>query len=545
MIFDRRCVITSLILICLFSTILPAAEQTDAQAPTEASSQKILREARDAFIADDSLANVHPRVRQFIYMREGINYTPLLHIAIAMAEVNDPQTTDTIDRIKSLDLRAFVFTQVASVEIERGRKKDAEKTLDRAITLIKGKDIDDRSAKGLWPHVLGRFLWIHGDVESAKAAANKAGCPWESLDNEERQFQLARFHVSRGEIEKARLALRALPPDTFTSRKAQQSLRNDSGAGLYYWSSRPDASLTAEHVLLEWLHNGDRPDWVEQVLPHLPKNDIQKVSCYMTLATRYHAMSDTRKAARALAKAGSLTKSFKNKKIRQALNTDLLLTRLQIEGQTAVQAIKESGVLEKSRDKPWAIALTHKLLAADELQLALDFSKGKELGVHTRGLFAIALTKAGRHEEAMAHVKSATGPLEAPKMLLGIAMQLSNNGESNRAKTTIIDAIKKARKVSATNAWFPEENEVRHQDKWFVLDGLFGQAVNMGFVEHALQHFQVGDASIRNLARQFGMQNDSTNVYNWIKELDRKANSDGCRCFALLGLAEGLLSQSK
>ena len=87
------------------------------------------------------------------------------------------------------DVRAFVFTQVVLAQAKAGQKENAERGVRKAVACIKREDVK-QSAQALWPHAAAVLLWIHGNVKKAEKAAGELGCPWDSLEKEERQFQL-------------------------------------------------------------------------------------------------------------------------------------------------------------------------------------------------------------------------------------------------------------------------------------------------------------------------------------------------------------------
>ena len=515
----------------------------EEQRAKQADLRKVLIEARDAYVKDGVGKKVSPRTLRYIYMREGINHSPLLPIAVALAGLDDPQAVATAQLIESPPWRAFALIRVTMAQVENERIKTAKQTLAKAIDVIGADAFSKQAAEQLWPKVAGALLWIHGDIESAKAACAKLGCPWDSLDKEERQFELAKYHVSRGKIEKARQALGVLPADTFKNRKAAQSLQNDDGAGLYLWVQQPNSAYTAEHVLLEWLHGSGELASIEKLFQKLPDDDMRKLCGYLRLAKQYHHLGDAAQSAKALKQATLLKDAHKNRAIREAVEADLLLARLHIEGKTAARAIRDSGILTKHKDKPWIGVLFRPLLAAGELEMVEKLMKGRKLDGVTRSYLAIAMTKAGRLDDALAQAKQLDTPLGEPSLLMGVALQQNEDGDSDGAKRTWLDAVKKADKVRATNNWFPPQGQVRHQDKWRVMGRILTAGVQMGFAKESLEQFNGHNASIRLLAQALGGQDGEVQLRQWIKSFDESARSEGARCYALLGLAEGMMAK--
>ena len=268
---------------------------------------------------------------------------------------------------------------------------------------------------------------MHGDVERREAGAEKAGCPWNAIDSEERQFQLAQYHVSTGELDKARLDLRALPSSALAQRKGRQALSGDDGAGFYGWIQQSVAApeaYTADHVLLEWLGDDGKPEQIEAILRNFADTDFNKLSGYLKLAERYKSAGDTAKATGALDHADKLIDLVKDQKTRDRLKTLLLVQRPLTEGTSLAAAIKASGVLEKYRGEAWLVARVGPLLEAGEVPVAEQIAAACEMNDKLRGQFAIAADhKAGRLKEALALVDQATEPLGPARILLVIALQ--------------------------------------------------------------------------------------------------------------------------
>ena len=514
--------------------------QGEEQNATPAVIRKVLIEARDAYVKDEVGTKVNPRVLRYIYMREGINHSPLFHIAAELAECDEAEAVATAELIKSSPWRAFTLIHVSLAHAEHGRNKSAKKTLAKAIEIFNEGDFPKGAKEQLWPKVAGVLLQIHGDLDATKAACAKLGCPWDTLDKEELQFELAKFHVSRGKIEKARQALGKLPPDTFTKRKGIQSLQNDSGAGLYFWAQQPDSAYTAEHVLLEWLQSSGKTELIEKFIQKLPNDDINKLNCYLNLAKQYHHAGNIEQSAKALKQVVLLKESYKDKTIREAIETDLMLARLEIEGKIAARASRESDILKKNQDKPWINILIRALLEAGELEYVESFIKDRKLDGHTQSILAVAMAKAGRFEDALAQAKQVDKPLVEPMILLSVAQQKIEDGDSDGAKHIWLDAVKKADKVPSTNMWFPPEGQVRHQMKWQMMSRLLASGVQMGFAKESLEQFSGDNASIRVLAQALGSGDKDVQIRQWIKSFDESARNEGARCYALLGLAESM-----
>lgn len=511
--------------------------------PSQNETCELLVEARDAYVADGAGATANPRVLMYAWQRESISQSPLLNIATGLAAFeDDTEAIETAKAIAKADLRAYALISIAGIQSKHDRTEQAEKSLQQAIELIASKEVEE-SRSALWPHVLRTLLWIHNDVDAAKAAAERAGCPWDAMDKEERQYQLARFRLANGQLEKAREALLVLPPETFAQRKGQQALRGDDGAGFYAWIGRSVTaaeSYTADHVMLEWLQNDGRLDQIEAILQHLDDADPCKATGYVGLSERYAKTGDANKAIDVLDKAEQLLALNKTKDSQERVKFGLAIARRQIEGKSMAQAIKEADVLKKYHGEQWLSSLIPPLLQEGELELATTISEECKLDDQLHGYFAVALTKAKRHDEAALHIKQATGLLGRPKILIGVALQYHENDDHEAAKKTILAAIAEAKKVRSTNNWFPEEGEVRLEEKWFVMARLYETAIVVGQGEEVIRQFNPNDASIRAVARAFGARREIDLVRKLIAGFNESTRKEGGPCLALLGYVEGL-----
>ncbi len=536
-------------LVCLtlcFSSLASRADDSPKAKPDEkarnAEVAKLLTEARELYMADGSGEKADPRVLSYVWQREGINHSPLLHVAAGLAKCDDPKAAEAAQAIRKASVRIYALLMVVNVQWCRGHKALAETTLQQAIDLFKSKELAE-SRDALWPSLIKTLLNVNGDLAATRAAAEKIGFRWESMNAEERQYLLAEYHFGRGDVESARKALLELPPETFAVRKGQEALRNDDGANFYGWVSRSVVSpenYTADHVLLEWLHAGGQPPQVELILAHLKDSDPEKLLGYLLLTNRYQAAGDKKLAAQALEKAEALAALPGNQKSLEVPKITLKLAGLETEGKSPAQAIKESGVLEKYRGQAWLKFLILPLLKDGAIDAATKLAGDDKLDDQTHGYFAVALTKAKRPVEAAAHVKQATGLLGAPKILNGVALQLKKNGDAAAAKQTILDAITQAKKVKATIKWFPDEGEVRIQEKWLVMTGLYQTAIQLGQSDEVVRDFESEEASIGQVAQALGARGELETLRKWMASFNDSARHEGARCLALLGYAEGL-----
>jgi hypothetical protein len=509
---------------------------------------KLLVEARDLYLADGAGKKANEHHLMYVWQREHINHSPLLHVAAGLAHQGDAKAAiDTASAIDDLGTRAFTIIQIAKIEQNAGQKADAQLTLEKAANVIRGKDVEDELAKALWPHVLGALLQIHGDLEAAKTAAQKIGCPWDSLDNAERQYQLAEFHLAAGDVEKARAALMVLPPETFAQRKGQAALRADDGASFYNWIGRSVSapeSYTADNVLLEWALADDKLESIEAILAHLKDDSPGKLSGYLDLAQRYKSASKNEAATKALAKADALAVTVGDQHVQDRLKAIVKVQRLEIEGKSPSEAIKSVGLLEQFRDEPWLISMVPDVLDAGDIEMANQITGGRKLPDEMRAHLAVALAKAGKQQEALKQADQATELLGPAMILGGAAVQLNANGDHAAAKRTIFDAIARAKKVRGTNNWSPPEDEVRIQEKWRVMTQFYCMAVGFGAGDEAIKQLD-GDGSIRSIAAAFGHERDTASVRKWLDRFKKRDRDEGDRCYALLGLAEGLASSAK
>ncbi len=319
-------------------------------------------------------------------------------------------------------------------------------------------------------------------------------------------------------------------------------MRNDQGAGLYYWVQQPDSALTAEHVLMEWLEGSAKLELMEEVAASMDNASLDKAACLLMLAEQYRKAGKPEKARELLKTAGSLADIQKSKAVREALDVDLSLARARLGSKSPVEALKEAGLLESSKGKPWRSAVIRQVFESGDYELGLKLTGGAEEDSMTRAWVATALTKAGKIDKALGSAKQADGLLGPPRILLMIALEQSREGSARGALKTLHDALERTRAVPSTNKWFPDKGEVTLQEKWNVMDHIYGAMLANGAGDEALKQYRAYESSIRHLAQGFGARNDISPVRTWMKTFEEKKFGPAAAAFALFGLAEGLES---
>jgi hypothetical protein len=210
-----------------------------------------------------------------------------------------------------------------------------------------------------------------------------------------------------------------------------------------------------------------------------------------------------------------------------------------MDGHSAADAIRKTKLLEKYAGEPWLVMMIPPLLQCNELQLAEEIAAKGKLDDRLHGYFVVAFTKAKRDKEAAQHLEQVKDFMALPRTLMGLALQQHENGDDEAARATILKAIARGEEVRSTNKWVPDKGEVRLQEKWDLMSGIYSAAVQMGFADILLEK-SPHSASVRRLAQALGRRQDIATLRKWIEKFDEHGRAQGDRSFAWLGFAEGL-----